>query len=137
MSAIIRNYQPDDFEAVKAIHDATEIDYKFPNVNAPLFLVKKVLVVDGVVRVMLGMKIETECYLWLDASDWADPEQKLAAIEALDKEGMEEAWLLGVEDAVLYLPPGMERFGKRLEKLGFEKPREGWTAYSKRTKNAL
>lgn len=134
MGAITRDYRPEDFEAVKAIHESTQLDYQFPDVNAPLFLVKRVLEVDGVVRVMLGMRIETECYLWLDKSDWATPEEKLAAIEILDKEGMEEAWLKGVDDAVLYLPPGMERFGERLERLGFSKPREGWTAFSKRTR---
>lgn len=134
MAAFTRDYTPADFEAVKAIHESTQLDYNMPDLNTPLFLVKKVLEVNGVVRVVLGMRIEAECYLWLDQSDWADPEEKLVAIAILDREGMAEAWLKGVDDAVLYLPPGMERFGKRLEALGFEKPRDGWTAYSKKTR---
>lgn len=133
MGAIVRDYTPADFEAVKAIHEQTQIDYKLPNLSSPLFLVKKVLEIDGVVRAMLGMRIEAECFLWLDSSNWADPEEKLVVIEILDREGMAEAWIKGVDDAVLYLPPGMERFGKRLEKLGFTKPRDGWVAYSKPT----
>lgn len=134
MGAFVRDYKPADFAAVKAIHEATQIDYSMPDLASPLFLVKKVLEVEGVVRAVLGMRIESECYLWLDQSDWADPEMKLVAIGILDREGMQEAWLKGVDDAVLYLPPGMERFGKRLEALGFTKPRDGWTAYSKKTR---
>lgn len=134
MGALVRDYTPEDFEAVRAIHDSTHIDYKMPNLNEPLFLVKKVLEVDGVVRMVLGMRIELECYLWADSSDWADPEEKLVAIGIMDREGMAEAWLKGVDDAVLYLPPGMDRFGERLEKLGFTSPREGWRAYSKKTR---
>lgn len=134
MSALVRNYTPKDFEAVKAIHESTQIDYSFPDLNSPLFMVKKVLEIDGIVRAVLGMRLELECYLWMDNSDWANPEEKLIAVNILDREGMEDAWLNGIDDAVLYLPPGMERFGKRLEALGFKQPRQGWMAYSKKTR---
>jgi hypothetical protein len=134
MSALVRDYRPSDLEAVKAIHEATQINYSFPNLNSELFLVKKVLEVDGVVRVAAGMYIQTEAYLWSDQSDWADPEQKLVAIKVLDKEVMEATWLQGVDQCVIYLPPGMERFGERLcETLGFTKDRDNWIHYSKMT----
>jgi len=136
MSAVIRDYTPSDFEAIKRIHDATEINYKFPNVNSPLFLVKKVLEIDGRVVMAAGMYVQCECYLWADPSDWADPQEKLVAIKALDKEVMQDTWLKGVDCAVLWLPPGMERFGERLvEDLHFVKDRSGWMSYSKDTKN--
>lgn len=133
-AAVIRNYRPSDLPAIKAIHDSTGIDYKFPNVNAPIFLVKKVLELDGVVRVAGAAYIQVELYLWMDKSNWADPEQKLLAIKALDREIIEECWLEGVDCAVLWLPPGMGRWGQRLTKeLGFERDRDGWVTYSKPT----
>ena len=130
----IRDYTPADFESVKAIHAATEIDYKFPDINAPLFLVKKVVEHDGVVRVAAGMYLQAETYLWLDQTDWASPQDKLDAIKELDKEVMHDTWLQGVDCACLWLPPGMERFGERLtEDLGFTRDRDGWVSYSKPT----
>jgi len=53
----------------------------------------------------------------------------------MDTAAMGEAWLRGLDQAVLWLPPGMERFGERLvEDLGFTRDREGWVSFSKRTK---
>lgn len=135
LGAVLRDYIPADFEQVKAIHDASGIDYSFPDLSAPLFLVTKVLVVDGVIRACGGMYLQLECYLWIDHSNWADPDQKLAAIKALDRACMDAAWLRGIDCAVLWLPPGMERFGERLvSDLGFNRDRDGWVSFSKRTK---
>lgn len=133
-AAVIRDYRPSDLAAIKAIHEASGIDYKLPNVSSPIFLVKKVIEVDGVIRAAGAAYIQVELYLWLDKSDWGDPEQKLAAIQTLDQEIIEQCWLQGVECAVLWLPPGMGRFGERLTKqLGFHKDRDGWVTYSKPT----
>ena len=134
MGALIRDYRASDLKQVKAIHEASGIDYKLPDLSSPLFLVTKVLEIDGIVRACGGGYLQIECYLWLDKSDWADPEQKLMAVQALDRSVMHEAYLRGIDCACLYLPPGMDRFGKRLEDLGFTRDREGWVTYSKRTK---
>lgn len=132
--AIIRPYKPSDFEAIKAIHDKTQIDYKFPVIDGRLFFVKEVLEVDGIVRACGAMYLQAEAYLWLDQSDWGDAEQKLCAIKALEKEVIRKTWLKGVHQAVLWLPPGMESFGKRLEEMGFQPDRDGWMSYSKFTR---
>jgi hypothetical protein len=143
MTRTVRPYKKSDFEAVKAIHDATGINYIFPDPSQPLFLVTKVLEVDGVVRAALGAYIQVELYLWLDKSDWADPQGKFDAIKLLEHEVMVDAYFQGVDCAVLYLPPGMERFGERLvakaDDGGFEweKPRDGWLAFSKQTNKAF
>jgi hypothetical protein len=130
---VLRDYEPNDFAAVKAIHDASQLDYEFPDLSSPLFLVTKILEHDGVVRACVGGYLQIEAYLWLDSSEWASPEEKLAAIKELEAAGMHEAWLKGINDAVLWLPPGMERFGQRLvDDLGFTKDRE-WLTYSKKT----
>ena len=133
--AVIRDVRPEDLDAIRKIHESTQIDYELPDLTNPLWVVKKVVEVDGVVRVAAGMYLQAETYLWLDKSDWGDPEQKMIAIKVLDEEVMHSTWLKGVDCAVLWLPPGMERFGKRLtEDLGFTKDRDGWLSYSKRTK---
>jgi len=130
----IRDYRPEDFESVKAIHEASEIDYKMPDLNSPLFLVKKVLEVDGVVRAAYGLRIQVEAYLWLAKGDWAKPREKMDYVKELDTVSTLAAWMEGVDDCVVYVPPGMERFGKRIEEeLGFSKPRSGWQAFSKAT----
>jgi hypothetical protein len=134
MNALIRDYRIKDLRAVKAIHEKTQIDYKFPNIVSPLFLVKKVMEYNGEVVAACGLYIQVECYLWMDPGAWADPETKMAAIELLDKQAMDAAWLKGVDQACLWLPPGMERFGERLtQDLGFTKDRGGWVSYSKPT----
>ena len=102
--------------------------------HSSLFLVKKVLEVNGIIRQAVGAYIQVEYYLWADPSDWGTPEQKLECIHQLDKVVTEEVWLKGVDEAVLYLPPGMERFGERLtEDFGFTKARDSWVHYTKRT----
>jgi hypothetical protein len=132
MPGFVRNYEPSDFERVKEIHEAQKYDYKFPDLSSPLFLVTKVLECDGIVRACGGLYLQVETYLWVSPEEWAEPEEKLSAIKALDTEGMHEAWLKGINQACLWLPPNMERFGRRLvEDLGFVKDRDGWTTYSK------
>jgi hypothetical protein len=133
--AVVRDYQPSDFERVKELHEASGIDYQLPDLSSPLFLVTKVVELDGIVRAAGGLYLQCETYLWLDYSDWASPEAKLESIKLLDRAGMQEAWLRGIDCACLWLPPGMDRFGERLvEDLGFIRDRDGWVSYSKRTK---
>ena len=130
----VRDYTPSDFDRVREIHETSEIDYQFPDLSSPLFLVTKVVEVDGIVRACGGLYLQVECYLWMDHSNWDSPEHKLDAIRELDRACMDAAWMRGVNDAVLWLPPGMERFGERLIDMGFSKDRPGWVSYSKKTK---
>lgn len=137
MGAVIRNYEPRDFERVRAIHEASGIDYKFPDLSSPLFLVTKVLELDGEVRACAAGYIQLEAYLFIDHSDWATPAEKLDAIRALDWAAMQEAWIRGIDCCALWLPPGMERFGDRLVELGWNKDRAGWMTFSKQTCSTL
>src|ERR1700690_1449990 len=126
MRGIVRDYQPSDFERVKELHAASEIDYRLPDFSSPLFLVTKVFVCDDTVRLFGGCYLQAELYLIADQSDWASPQERLDAIQELDRAGMDDLWFRGVNDAVLWLPPGMERFGERLvNDLGFQKDRDG------------
>ena len=130
---VVRDYLPSDFEAIRWIHENTQIDYQFPNLNSPLFLVTKVVEQDGVIRAAGGLYLQLETYLWMDPTNWGTLQEKSDAIQALAEAGFKEAWLQGLECAVLYLPPGMEEFGNYLvNKLGFAADRDGWVSYSKR-----
>jgi len=132
--AIVRDFQLSDLERVKELHEASQLDYQLPDLSSPLFLVTKVVELNGVVRACGGLYLQVEAYLWLDRTDWGTPEAKLQAIKLLDSEAMHAAWLKGIDCCCLWLPPGMDRFGERLiEDLGFTKDRAGWTTYSKQT----
>lgn len=132
MEVQIRDFVLSDLEAIKKIHDSTGLDYKFPDLASPLFLVTKVAVVDGIIRACGGAYLQCEYYLWLDPDRWAGPTEKLGVIQQLERGGSHDLWLRGIDCACLYLPPGLARFGKRLESLGFSRDRDGWCSYSKR-----
>lgn len=130
---IVRDYSAADLERVKKIHEDSGLDYRLPDLSSPLFLITKVVEYDGTVQACAGMYLQAECYLWLDRSDWASPDEKLELLKALDRIGMQEAWLRGLDCACLWLPPGMDRFGERLiHDLGWKRDRAGWVTYSKK-----
>lgn len=125
----IRSYRPSDLEAIAKIHEANGINYRLPNLNR--FPVNKVLEVDGQVRASYGMQATLECHLWLDKSEWVDAEEKWLTIKALDKEANEAAAGLGFDSVLCCVPPGYERFGRRIKDLGFMKIRPDWAVYTK------
>ena len=142
---MIRNYEPKDFEDIKRIHAESKLPYHLPQMNvstsegdkpAPLWLVTKVLEVNGKVRAALGSWVQVELFCWIDKSEWTDAEGKMLALQVLEFEVMKDLWLKGVEHAVLFLPPNMERFAKRLEEnFGFEEVgSDGWRVYAKQTR---
>jgi hypothetical protein len=125
----IRSYVPSDFLEIQKMHEANGIDYHLPNLNK--FPVTKVLEVEGKVRAAYGMQMTLECHLWLDKTGWADAEAKWLSIKALDKEANEAAAGLGFDSVLCCLPPGYERFGRRLKDLGFTKIRPDWAVFTK------
>jgi hypothetical protein len=129
MSVEIRSYCPSDLAAIKKIHDANGIDYRLPNLTT--FPVLKALEVEGEIRAAYGMQMTLECHLWLDKTGWADAEAKWLSIKALDKESNEAAAGLGFDSVFTCVPPGYERFGRRLKDLGFTKLRPDWAVLTK------
>lgn len=130
----VRSYHPRDFDAIKKIHDDNALDFSFPNLNSPAFAVNKVLLTDGKLRASYALRLVAEVNLWLDRSNWADAEQKWLTVKTLDKEAMEAAKDFGLDAIQCFLPPGYNRFGKRIsgkDGLGFTQDREGWVGYGK------
>ena len=132
--ALIRSYIPSDLLAIQRIHDESSLDYRLPNLGR--LPINKVLEIEGKVRAAYGMAHVFESYMWLDKSSWADAEQKWVAIKSLDREATEATRNLGVDSIFCCIPPGYERFGRRIsdaqDGLGFTKLRSDWGIYAKR-----
>lgn len=126
---MIRDYRPEDRDALVTIHAEMGLDYQFPDLNSPLFLVKKVREVDGRVTDAMLLRISAETYL-LTAGG---PKEKMAAMEELQPAVLREAWIKGLDDVYAVIPPGIiERFRKRLKQLGWAKDRP-WEMWSRGT----
>ena len=131
---VIRDYLPSDFEDIKRIHEQGGLDYSLPDINSPLFLVKKVMTVDDKVVCAVLWRIEAETYLLLDKTSGLDPEQNMAALRALQIEGLDALWMQGIDNAVCWVPESVDKyFSKRLIQLGWERSRDGWHAWSRPT----
>ena len=130
---MIRDYRPEDYAAVKALHAESGIDYALPDLAGPLFIVKKVVEVDGRVVAACALRIEAETYLWCGGS----PEDKMAAMLAMQPEILSDAWMLGIDNVVAWIPEAVEeRFEKRLKQLGWARDRDGWHSWSRATERA-
>ena len=130
---IVRDYRPEDFESVKALHEASGIDYKMPDLGAPLFLVKKVVEVDGKVTAACALRIECETYLWCGG----EPADKMDAMLAMQPAILDAAWMSGIDNLVCWIPEDVEaKFEKRLKQLGWARDRDGWHSWSRATESA-
>ena len=131
---MIRSYHPNDLLEIKRIHDENRLDFAFPDLNSSLFAVNKVLLIEGKLRASYALRMVAEVNLWLDKSNWTDAEGKWLTVKALDKEAMDAARDVGIDGVQCFLPPGYERFGKRIcgkDGLGFTEDRPNWRGYGK------
>jgi hypothetical protein len=111
----IRDFQPEDEHALRAMHAAQGFDYPFPDLSNHLFLTRLVL---------------EEVYL-LAQPGAGTPQERWQRLVVMH-EGMRRALLAqGFEDATCWIPPRIERgFGRRLRRLGWV--RDAWAAYSRK-----
>ena len=124
---MVRDYQPEDAESVKLLHKSQGFDYASPNLDNPLFLVKKVREIDGRVVAVCAMRLTLETYLLVEGS----PETKARSILELQPEVLHEAYEKGLSDVFFVVPPEIaSEFGPVVERLGWSKDRE-WPMYSR------
>lgn len=128
----VRDYRPEDKAELEAIHKAQGIDYEFPDLEHPLFFVKKVIVIDGKIRSALVLKICAETFLLLEQRQ--DPHEKFAEMEILQRSVLSEAYAKGLDEIHAAVPD--IGFDKRLLQLGWSKDRDGWKLWSRRTADA-
>lgn len=124
---MIRDYQPEDLEAVKSIHAEQGFCYSLPDFSNPLFLVKKVREVDGRVVGAMFLRLTAETFLVTTGS----PETKARAVLELQPEVLSEAYEKGLADVVCVVPPEIsDSFDSVLTRMGWVRDRD-WPMYSR------
>ena len=127
---MIRDYRPEDYEALKAIHEKQGFDYSFPSdLDSPLFLIKKVREVDGQPVAAMFLRISAETFLLVQGS----PVVKGRSIEELQPEVIRAAWEKGIDDVCCVIPPEISlQFAPVLERLGWSRNRD-WPMFQRST----
>lgn len=125
---MIRDYKPEDRPELERIHKQLGIDYQFPNLDNPLFFVRKVLEVDGKISSALVLKVCAETYLLLGEGK---PQDKFLAMQQLQGSVLTEAYQKGLDEIHAAIPE--IGFDKRLAQLGWEKDRPGWNLWTRST----
>lgn len=118
--------------AMERIHEASGFDYKFPaeDLKTPIFPVQRVVVdFENNPIAAAALKVTPEAYLWVD-HERGTPESRMEALQLLHSDLAHRARNIGFDHAYCVLPPEIaERFGKRLEDLGWKAARP-WPLYT-------
>lgn len=128
----IREYNESDLAVLKAIHTRQNFDYKFPNLEDPLFVSKLILEdAQGQIAMASLARLTCEIYLLADPQH-STPRERLRNLLSLHQAAECDLQRRGLEDAHAWLPPRIaERFGRRLAQLGWTRD-DSWTPFSKR-----
>jgi hypothetical protein len=128
---MIRDYRPEDAEAIKSIHKSQGFDYALGDLSDPLFLVKKVREVNGRVVAAMFLRLTAETALLVEGS----PEAKGRAVLELQPEVLREAYEKGLSEVVCVVPPEIsESFAPVLERMGWVRART-WPLYQRELRN--
>lgn len=127
---MIRPFQSSDAEQIKRIHIASGIDWEFPDINGPLFFIRRVCEVDGKVVAALTLRACAETSLWLDQQ--RGPQEKMQIMRDLQASVLEEAYKNGLDEVYASIPDSLG-FSKRLVQLGWLRDRPGWALWSRST----
>ena len=130
MSVVIRDWRPEDEDALRRLHAKQGIDYAYEALDHPLFFIRKVLEVDGEVRAALVLKLCAETRLLLDVEQ--DPRDKMGAMQELQAAVLNEAYARGLDEVHAAVPA--IGFEKRLGQLGWAKDRDGFELWSRGTR---
>lgn len=116
-------------QVMRDAHARSGFDYSFPrDLHTPLFPIKRSVEKDDAVLAMAAIKVEGEAYLWINPSE-GTPEERWIAIKLLCMDLELKAREIGFDQVHCALPPEIaERFGKRLEDLGWKIARP-WPLY--------
>jgi hypothetical protein len=130
----VRDLTAKDIPELLKLHERSGIDYKFPDLTSPLFVVKKVITDDdGNIQAACALRLAAETYLFLDQD--IHPRDKIEAMATLQPEVLNDAYLMGIDDVFAAIPELIEkRFAKRLKWLGWTPGRSGWNRWTQDTK---
>jgi hypothetical protein len=126
---MIRDMRKEDFSTFETVHRESGFDYQFPDLTDPLFIVKVTSEDDGQPVQGIALKIQAECYIWVD-SQWATPEKRWEKLQQLTEAAKEAAWSKGLDCIVAVVPPEIaDSFEKRLTQIGMTRDRN-WPKFS-------
>src|ERR1700761_2758098 len=98
---MVRDYKLEDRAALESIHRNSGLDYQFPDLEHPLFFVKKTLEIDGDVRGALVLKLCAETMLLLGPGH---PRERFAGLESLQGAVLREAHSRGLDEIYAAVP---------------------------------
>ena len=114
----IRDYQGKDFDRIWRFHSEAKFDFQMPDLNNNLVKIRKCLIDEvGIVRMAAFGRLQANAYLLIDGT-WKSPEERLEAIAILEFAMIQEAKILGLDQATAQVEP---RFGQRLKNFGWNK----------------
>ena len=124
----VRDYTDADKQAVAQLHRDMGMDYLLPDLESPLFVVRKVYELDGRIIGTEFLKLQAEAYLMLDCN--LDAVEKTRVIAHLSRETEREAYNRGLDTLAAYIPEEIStKFSKRLNLLGWSKARDRWVTW--------
>jgi hypothetical protein len=133
----VREYFPEDLQALREIHAAQGFSYPLPDLDNPLFVTRLVLTEGeesgegGRIAGAALLRLTAEAYLLLDPR-LGTPQERWERILALERAAESDAWRRGLEDVHAWLPPEIAaQFGRRLARRGWVRD-DVWTPYCKR-----
>lgn len=125
----IRNYTPKDLAEIERLHQKSGLPQEcLPNLENPLFFLRKVVDDSGTLALLGCLKLTAEAFVLVDHGH-ETPEWRWLALQKLTGAVLSEAAKKGVDQVSCWLPPQLEEpFSKRLETLGFlQSPWKSWT----------
>lgn len=127
---MIRELRDSDIPILRDIYKRRGLSECFPDLNDPLFLTKVVMTDEqDVPRLAAAVRLEGNVYTFVDP-DWGRPEWRWEGFQFLHEQACEIASRKGLDSITCQVPPTLERFGKRLMSLGWDKAL--WPTYGRR-----
>ena len=127
---IVRPFTGADLEDFRRIHAESKLDYRFPDLNSPLFIAKTVIERAGKPTTLLAGHLTVETYLMTSGN----AKERLEDIEAVQPVWLAALWSKGIDDAYCGVPKSVDRhFRKHMERLGWERGRPEWINYFRDT----
>ena len=117
---MIREFRDEDWPALKEMFMRSQLPENcFPNTSNPLFLIRKVMEVNGEIPMAAFTKVTAEQYLLLDHG-WRTAHDRWDLLIQMRDIVVTEARDRGFEDLTAWIPPQIDKsFGPRLTQLGF------------------
>lgn len=126
---LVREYTNADLMHFERIHEASELDYKFPDLSSPLFICKTVIERAGKPTTLIAGRLEVETYLMSSGG----PADKWEDIRLAQPAYMQTLWEKGIDSSYCVVPPEVDKhFAKRMRSLGWQ-PARNWFPWTRET----